>query len=226
MIKIAVVEDDVILQAEIVDLLEKENYTAVSITDFDTDVTAQLLTLSPELVLLDINLPKQSGFEICRELKKKANIPVLVLTSRDRLNDELHALGLGADDYLTKPFHKEKLLARIRNLLKRFHSNPALVDAGAFQFDRQSFVLFVGQRSAVLPANEGRILATLVEKQGEVVSKEELSQILWDTTEFIDENAIQVNLARLRKTLRPFGLDQQIETVRGQGYRLKEVDQR
>lgn len=222
MIKIAVVEDDRILQEEIVDLLEKENYNALSITDYETDVTGQLLSLSPELVLLDINLPNQSGFEICRALKKKINIPVLVLTSRDRLNDELHALDLGADDYLTKPFHKEKLLARIKNLLRRFQTNPALLDVGAFQLDRQSYVLYVGERSLVLPTNEGRILTALVEQRAEVVSKEELSEILWGTTEFIDENAIQVNLTRLRKTLRPFDLDEYIETVRGQGYRLKE----
>lgn len=222
MIKIAVVEDDRILQEEIVDLLEKENYNALSITDYETDITAQLLTLSPELVLLDINLPNQSGFEICRALKKKANIPVLVLTSRDRLNDELHALDLGADDYLTKPFHKEKLLARIKNLLRRFQTNPMLLDVGAFQLDRQSYVLYIGEQSLVLPTNEGRILTALVEQRAEVVSKEALSEILWGTTEFIDENAIQVNLTRLRKTLRPFGLDEYIETVRGQGYRLKE----
>ena len=222
MAKIVVVEDDKMLQEELVDILEKEGYEIVSITNFDEDVSAQINTLTPDLVLMDINLPYQSGFEICRSLKEKSRVLVLVLTSRDRLRDELHALDLGADDYLTKPFHKEKLLARVKNLLRRFEGSPKLMDGGSFQLDPQTYTLYAAQQAIVLPPNEGKILTALLERSPAVVTKEELSDHLWGTTDYIDENALQVNMARLRKTLRQFELDDLMETVRGQGYRLKE----
>lgn len=221
MAKIVVVEDDIMLQEELVDILEKEGYEAIPITNFNANVSAQINTLAPDLVLLDINLPQQSGFEICRNLKGKSRVLVLVLTSRDRLSDELHALDLGADDYLNKPFHKEKLLARIKNLLRRFEGSPKLMDGGVFQIDPQTYTLYVAEQAIVLPTNEGKILTALLEHSPEVVTKEQLSNYLWGTTAYIDENALQVNIGRLRKNLRQFELDDLMETVRGQGYRLK-----
>lgn len=221
MTKIAVIEDDEMLQEELVHLLEKESYETVSITNFKVDILPELITLAPDLVLLDINLPNQSGFDICRGVKSRGIAPVLILTSRNRLSDELHALNLGADDYLTKPFHKDKLLARIRNLLRRSEGGPRLLDGGSFQIDPQTLVFYQGKKAVILPPNEGRILVTLLEMEGQLVTKEILSNKLWGTADYIDENALQVNITRLRKTMRQFGLDDVIETVRGQGYYLK-----
>ncbi len=118
MAQIIVVEDDVYMREELIDVLEKAGYDAVPLLDFENAVS-QIMSLSPDLILLDINLPFHSGFEICKEVKAKQLGTVLILTARDKLQDELHALGLGADDYLTKPCNTERLLARIKNLLRR-----------------------------------------------------------------------------------------------------------
>lgn len=116
---IAVVEDEALMREELADMLRRAGYAVTEVTDF-ADVTGQLLALAPDLVLLDLNLPEVSGFQICRDLKRRSALPVLVLTSRDQLRDEVHALELGADEYLTKPYRKERLLARIGNVLKRY----------------------------------------------------------------------------------------------------------
>ena len=118
MAQIIVVEDDVYMREELIDVLEKAGYDAVPLLDFENAVS-QIMSLSPDLILLDINLPFHSGFEICKEVKAKQLGTVLILTARDKLQDELHALGLGADDYLTKPCNTERLLARIKNRCSR-----------------------------------------------------------------------------------------------------------
>lgn len=143
---------------------------------------------------------------------------------RDKLQDELHALGLGADDYLTKPCNIERLLARIKNLLRRKEEQirQGLLDGNGFLLDPNTFTIYVGKSSSLMPPNEGKILLALLKKSPNLVTKHELCNVLWGTEECIDENALQVTFTRLRKTLREFGLEERIETVRGQGYRLKE----
>lgn len=131
---------------------------------------------------------------------------------------------LGADDYLTKPCNMSRLLARIKNLLRRKEEQvqQGLLDGGGFLLDPNTFTIYVGNSSYLMPPNEGKILLALLKNSPKIVSKKELCIRLWGTEEFIDENALQVNFTRLRKTLREFGLEERIETVRGQGYRLKE----
>lgn len=220
MAKIIIVEDDVWMREELMDILRKAGYEVSAITNFH-DIAHQIATLAPDLVLLDINLPEQSGFAICKSLKSKGLGPILILTSRDKLQDELHGLHLGADDYLTKPCNRDRLLARIQNLLRRFEGQPGLIDGGSFSLDPNTFTLYKGTHSLVLSPNEGKILLALVQNRPDLVSKKALSELLWGTDQFIDENALQVNLTRLRKTLRQLNLEEQIETVRGQGYRLR-----
>lgn len=218
--RIIIVEDDPWMREELMDILQKSGYEVIAITDFQ-NVVEQIATLAPDLVLLDINLPKQSGFEICKNLKAKGVAPILILTSRDKLQDELHGLHLGADDYLTKPCNRDRLVARVENLLRRFEGQPGLIGGGNFLLDPNTYTLYKGSQSLLLSTNEGRILLALVENSPEVLSKSSLSKILWGTDQYIDENALQVNLTRLRKTLRQVNLESQIETIRGQGYRLK-----
>ena len=145
---------------------------------------------------------------------------MLVLTSRDQMRDELHALELGADEYLTKPCRKERLLARVANVLKRYEGRPNLLEGPGFLLDRQTYTLYIHNRSVVLPKNQGKLLEVFVNHGGETVSRDALCLALWETTEFIDENALQVNLTRLKKNMAKLGMPQQIVPVRGIGYRL------
>ncbi len=217
--RIVLVEDDRLMREELEEILRRTGYQVEALTTF-ADTADQLLALSPDLVLLDLNLPGASGFAVCRELKQKSALPVLVLTSRDQLRDELQALELGADEYLTKPCRRERLLARIANVLKRYEGRGHLLEGPGFLLDQQTYTLYFHGQSVVLPGNQGRLLEALMLQGGQPVSREELCRAVWGTAEFIDENALQVNLTRLKKTLASLKLDLRILPVRGQGYRL------
>ena len=183
----------------------------------------EILNESPDLVLLDLNLPGVTGFEICKEVRQKSTVPILVLTSRDQLKDELHALGLGADEYLNKPCHKERLLARITNLLRRFEDRDYFIEYKGIRLDVQTFTMYVKGISLVLPENQGKIMELLLAYSGNVGTKEQLFQKLWGTTEFVDENALQVNITRLKKTMNSLEIDYKITTVRGKGYYIEAI---
>lgn len=218
---IAIVEDEILMREELSDILRKAGYEVSEIDEFkDKNISDDLISLSPDIVLLDLNLPGVSGFQICRDIKQKSSIPVLVLTSRDRLNDELHALDLGADEYLTKPCRKERLLARVANVLKRFEGRSNLLEGPDFLLDRQTYTIYINNTSVVLPKNQGKLLEVFLTSSDEVVSKEELCTALWGTAEYIDENALQVNLTRLKKTLSGLMIRRHITPVRGIGYKF------
>lgn len=217
--RIAIVEDEQFMREELSDILQKAGYEVDEIDDFQ-DTAKTLLALCPDLVLLDLNLPQANGFQICREVKQKSTIPVFVLTSRDQMRDELQALELGADEYLTKPCRKERLLARIANVMKRYEGRQNLLEGTGYLLDRLTYTLYIDHNSVVLPKNQGKILEVFLLHGDGIVTKETLCQALWGTTEYIDENALQVNLTRLKKTIASLGMSQQIIPVRGVGYRL------
>ena len=212
-----VVEDDVLMCDELLDMLTKAGYRAVKPDGFD-NIIEQILDMAPDILLLDINLPGRSGFDICREIKRRSSVPVLVLTSRGQLKDELQ---LGADEFLTKPCRRERLLARVANVLKRYEGRQNLIEGEGFLLDTQTYTLYIDGRSAVLPQNQGRIFETLMTSGGEVVSKEKLCEAVWGTSEYIDENALQVNLTRLKKTMAGLDMKAKIIAVRGVGYKLE-----
>ncbi|AOF50647.1 TPA: response regulator transcription factor [Streptococcus agalactiae] len=219
---ILVIEDEPLIRDEIVILLEKAGYQVGKITDFK-ETTKQVQRYETDLIILDLNLPGETGFQICKNLKTKSSIPILVLTSREQLKDEIYALKLGADEYLTKPFRKERLLARIENLLKRYEGRNNLLEKDNFLLDRNTYTLYIDGNSILLPQNQGKLLEALLTTDDNVVTKEDLSMKLWNTTEFIDENALQVNITRLKKVMKEVGIAFQVKSVRGIGYKLERV---
>ena len=218
--RIAVVEDEVYMREELCNMLQKDGYLAEAITELE-DAARLLAALRPDLVILDLNLPEISGFQICQELKNKTDIPVLVLTSRDQVKDELQAFHLGADEYLTKPCRKDRLLARVSNILKRYEGRTNLIEGPDFLLDQQTYTLYIHNTSVVLPKNQGKLLVALLSGGDALVTTEQLCIALWGTTEYIDENALQVNLTRLKKTMSGLEMKQRIVAVRGMGYRLE-----
>ena len=220
MSKIIIIEDDIYLREELVNTFVKKGYSVSSIPSFDAP-EKEILNSAPDLAVLDINLPGKSGFKLCKWLKARASFPILILTARDTLSDELYALGLGADDFLTKPCHPDRLIARAERLLQTYGKVRNLVQAGDLILDIDTYKVIWKNAHVVLSDTEGKILQVLLERRPAVVSKQDLSLVLWGGDEYVDENILQVNMTRLRKSLDVIGLRDIIQTVRGQGYRLE-----
>lgn len=219
MSRITIVEDDVYLREELEHTFLKRGYSVTGISSFQAP-EGEILDSRPDLVVLDINLPGKSGYELCRWLKARVSFPVLILTARDTLSDELYALGLGADDFLTKPCHPDRLIARVERLLQTYGKVRNLVQAGDLIMDVDTWKVIWRNSHIILPETEGKILRILLEQYPNLVSKHDISAALWGGEEFVDENILQVNITRLRKNLGTIGLRNLIKTVRGQGYCL------
>lgn len=221
MSRIIIVEDDEFLREEMEHTFKKLGYDIPSVRDFSKDLAPVILDLAPDLVILDVNLPGTSGYDLCRWLKSRTAIPVLILTARDTLNDELHALGLGADDFLTKPCPTDRLTARVRRLLSTYASMNNLLRAGDFTLDLDTCRLSFKDQWMILPETEAKILAAIIPDFPEAVSYSRICEKVWGNMEYLDENILSVNIARLRKHLTAMGLKNVIQNVRGKGYRLE-----
>lgn len=220
--KIVIVEDELFMREELQNILDKEGYNTYCITRFSNAVD-EIIASSPDLILLDLNLPGISGFEICKDIRHKSNVPILVLTGRDQIKDELHALHIGADEYINKPCQKERLLARITNLLRRLEDRKNFVEIKGIRLDLQTYTINVKGKATILPDNQGKIMELLLENYQQLVTKESLLNKVWGTTEYVDENAIHVNMTRLKKSLHNLNTDYEISTIRGKGYCLKPI---
>ena len=217
MAEIMVVEDDIYLREEIVNICVKKGYSVSSISSFN-DPENEIIEAKPDLIILDLNLPGKSGFELCKILKMKTSSPILILTACDTLSDEIKALGLGADDFLTKPCQPDRLIARVERLLEIYKRMRNIICAEELLWDIDTGKVIFRGIEIVLPETEGKILRILIEHYPNIVSQKELIQSLWGGSEFVDENILQVNMARLRKKLSDAGLKNMIGTARGKGY--------
>ena len=219
--KIIIIEDDPAIREELALLLENEGYQATAVTDF-SDVPRQVLAAAPGLILLDLGLPGRDGMSLCLDIRKVSRTPIIFVTSRDSASDELRALSLGGDDYITKPYNIPVLLARIRAVLRRA-GGPA--ESDTLEAEGQTLHLTrgtvsAGGGSAELTRNELKILAYLMAHAGQIVSRADLIDALWDSQIYIDDNTLSVNMTRLRAKLEEIGLPGFIKTRRGMGYQL------
>ncbi len=220
---ILIVEDDPVIRQELKILLENSLYHAEALEQFDR-VDALILERSPDLVLLDLNLPQESGFAICTKVRAKSDVPIIFLTSRTDSADELNGILKGGDDYITKPFYPPVLLARIAVVLKRtkrgLEKQVSVLRYQDVEFHLAKGCVNFEGKSVELTKNEIKILHCLFGRRGEIVSRADLIEYLWDNQIFIDDNSLSVNMTRLRNKLESIGIHDFIETKRGMGYRI------
>lgn len=219
--KIIIVEDHESIRNELKILLSKYGYEIIVLDRFDT-VVEDCLREDVDLILLDINLPFYDGYYVCRSIREKSEVPIIVVTSRDSEMDELMSINLGADDFITKPYNTQILLARISAMLKRTHKEKVndFLQYQGLKLQLNSSTVIYKDQIIELSKNEMRILYTLLQHKESIVSRDQLMESLWQSNEFIDDNTLTVNVNRVRKKLEAAGLKDFIKTKRGQGYMI------
>ena len=215
------IEDDATLFSEIKERLAQWSYNVYGVQDFN-HVFQEFTAIKPDLVIIDIQLPKFDGFHWCRIIRSHSNVPIIFLSSRDHPTDMVMSMQLGADDFVQKPFHFDVLIAKIQATLRRVYNyNTERIELRTWRGATIEYVkntISNEQGSIDLTKNEMFILKILTEHKNQIVSREKLIQNLWDQEHFVSDNTLTVNVNRLRKKLETIGLDIYIETKVGQGY--------
>lgn len=218
--KIFIVEDEKTIRDELSIFLSRYGYQIEAPNNFE-NIIENIKNSNPDLILLDINLPIFDGYYLCREVRKFSETPIIVVTSRDSDVDELMSMNLGADDFVTKPYNTQILLARIESILKRVNRNLAVQDILEYKdikVNLSNGTVAYNKRTVEITKNELKILSYLLKNRGNIVSREKLMNYLWDCEMFIDDNTLSVNVTRIRKKLEEIGVKDVIETRRGLGY--------
>ena len=221
--KILLVEDVEVIRQQVKKILEQWEYEVVLVEDF-MEVLSLFVKEEPHLVLMDIGLPLFNGYHWCQEIRKVSKVPIMFLSSRDQAMDIVMAINMGGDDFVTKPFDQNVLLAKIQGLLRRsyeFGKDQSLLEYMGVILNLKAMDLVYQGEVVSLTKNEFQILQVLVERSGNIVSREDLMKELWNSDFFIDDNTLSVNVARLRKKLEAVGLKDFIETKKGVGYGLR-----
>ena len=221
MAKIKIIEDDLSIANELKDLLENAGYEALITEDF-SNILEQVKEDNFDLILLDINLPKINGEVLLQQIRKDTNVPIIMVTSKNSEVDEVLSMSYGADDYITKPYNPTILLLRIGAVLKRSGRSVEKLSYRGLEVIPQKGILKKEQDEIILTKNEMIIFLYLLQNIGRIVTRDELMTDLWNNDEYINDNALTVNISRLRSKLKEIGYEEAIETRKGQGYILHE----
>lgn len=219
---IMVVEDNEDIRREIAILIGNSGYGVMSVDDFE-NIVEDVKLLKPHLILLDINLPQKDGFKLCMEIRSFSKVPIIFVTSRNSDMDELKSITLGGDDFITKPYNSAILLARIEAVLKRAYNdeeNGVIINYREVTLNIASSKIINQDKESELTKTELKILHYLFLHRGTITPRMDIVEYLWDNSMFIDDNALSVNITRIREKLSTIGVDDFIKTKRGQGYMI------
>lgn len=223
--KIYIVEDDISISNLLKDYIEKYGFKVNVVKDFE-NIILEFEQYNPNLVLLDVNLPKFDGFYWCTKIRQKSNTPIIFISARDSGMDQIRALESGADDYITKPFYYDVVMAKIKSHLRRAYGEYApkieerVVELDRLKFYPERLELEFGGKNLIITKKEGILLECLMKKYPKIVSRDYLLEKIWDDIDFVEENTLNVNVSRIRKRLDELGIEDGIHTVRGVGYKL------
>ena len=216
--RILIVEDEVKIREELQSFLNNNGYETETIKRFENTLE-EILNYDIDLILLDINIPNQNGMYLCKEIRKKNQTPIIIVTSRNNEMDELICMNYEADDFITKPYNPQILLAHVEAVLNRYKPDLSqLITYKDIKLNVAKSVIETQNEEVELSKNELKIFTYLLNKRGTIVSRYDLMDYLWNSEVFVDDNTLTVNITRLRKKLEDIGLDNVIETRRGQGY--------
>lgn len=219
--KILIIEDDVRLRKYIKDFLSSYDYEVKLVTNFNR-VEDEVSCASPDLILLDINLPKFDGFYFLKNIRKRMTLPIIIISARSAEQEQIRGIDLGADDYITKPFGVELLIAKINAVFRRIDSSGnKVIKVKNMEIICDSMSLKVNDKIIGLSKNEYKLIKMFMTNYNKVVSREELLEELWDETAFVDDNTLTVNITRLKKRLKEIGAEVSVVTKRGIGYVLQ-----
>ena len=221
MTKIKIIEDDLSIANELKEILDRAGYL-VEVTEDFSNILDQIRKDQPNLILLDINLPRINGEVLLQQIRKESNIPIIMVTSKNTEVDEVLSMSYGADDYITKPYNPTILLLRIGAVLKRSERISDKIFYHNLEVISQKGILKQEENEIVLTKNEMIIFIYLLQHQEQIVTRDELMTELWNNDEYINDNALTVNISRLRAKLKEIGYEDAIETRKGQGYILHE----
>ena len=217
--KIMIVEDDNVIANELKLLLNSSDYEAIVLNNF-SNAKEEILNSNPDLILMDINIPYLNGELLLKEIRKTSSVPVIMVTSKETEVDEVISYSYGADDYVTKPYNPTILLLKISALFKRCDLNKNIITYKDLTFDIGKGIVKNNNGEVILTKNEIIIFNLLLTNKERIVTKDELMTDLWNNDEYVNENALTVNISRLRSKLMELGYDNIIETRKGIGYRI------
>lgn len=217
--RILIVEDDKTISKELSNLLSSSNYEPIELNGFSNSYE-EIMSINPDLILLDINLPYLNGEALLSKIRKTSNVPIIMVTSKNAEVDEVLSMSYGADDYITKPYNPTILLLRINAIFKRLENNSEIITYKDLTINMQKGLIKKVEEEIILTKNEMIIFNYLLTHQNKIVTRDELMTDLWNNDEYINDNALTVNISRLRSKLKSIGHEDAIETRKGIGYIL------